>query len=420
MKAFSITPPPEPPDGSATPPGSKSHTIRALFAAAAADGISTLVAPLDSEDTRHARACLRQLGVVIEEDDKAWKVTGTGGRFESPRNPLDAGESGLTARFLMGMAPFVPGEFEIRGRGRLPDRPMGAILANLERRGAIVGKGHPWTIDATNADRSGAFSIDGSVSTQMVSALLMAAPLPGGRTKIAVENPAVSAEYVEVTLDVVRAFGAMVEEVDSGFEVEPGGYKATIYKVPVDASSAVYPACAAAMTGGRIEVLGDPGMHPDRVIFDILAQMGCDVEVTAKGRVVSGPDRLDAVALDMSGAPDAAVAVAVACAVASGPSRIEGLASLRHKESDRLAALETELVKLGAVVETDRDSIRIVPVVPAGARFATHNDHRIAMSLALLGLVTWGVVIEDPHVVDKTWPGFWKWLESTGAGITSI
>ncbi|MGF1617388.1 MAG: 3-phosphoshikimate 1-carboxyvinyltransferase [Acidimicrobiia bacterium] len=400
------------------PPGSKSHTIRALFAAAGATGVSALSGPLDSDDTQRARECLAALGAGFNETGGVWSVTGLGGGFGAPGGPLDAGESGLTARFLMALTPFIPAAVVIEGRGRLPERPMDALLDNLAGRGAEIGAGYPWRIDATAAGKAGRLLVDAATSSQMVSALMLAAPLADEPTELVVTNMDSSAQYVALTTEVMEAFGAQVDTTAAGYRIEGGGYAATTYEVPIDASSAVYPACAAALTGGVVEVLGDMGNHPDRRIVDVLVEMGCSAETTPDGMTVHGPARLVPIDVDMSSAPDAAVCLAIVCARAAGSSRISGLESLRHKESDRLSALHTELTRFGASIVTDSDSIEIAPGVAAPVEFEVYNDHRIAMSLALLGLVVGGVTVRNPEVVNKTWPGYWEWLASTGAVLT--
>jgi 3-phosphoshikimate 1-carboxyvinyltransferase len=402
----------------ARPPGSKSHTIRSLFAAGGAQGTSTLAGALDSEDTRRARECLSALGVAFEIDEDSWLVAGVDGDFAAPVEPLEVGESGLTARFLLALSPMIPAPLELRGQGRLPERPMEALFSNLERRGAKVLRPYPWRVDATRATRSGRFSVDASTSSQVVSALLLAAPLAPDPTTLVVENLTSSSRYVSLTTEVMRHFGAEVTATGDGYRVDSGGYKCSRYSVPVDASSAVYPACAAAVTGGTIEILGDPGQHPDRFILEVLAEMGCAISSTDGGLVVTGPASLSPVNVDMSEAPDAAVALAVVCARARGRSRISGLHSLRLKESDRLAALYAELSRFGSTVAIDHDSLEVEPGREVEVEFDSHNDHRIAMSLALLGLVAEGISVNNPDVVDKTWPGYWEWLGSTGAILT--
>lgn len=401
------------------PPGSKSHTIRALFAAAGAAGTSELSGVLVSDDTERSRDCLSALGAGFADSDGLLSVTGVAGAFEAPEVSLDAGESGLTSRFLMALSPFLPGPVVIEGKGRLPQRPMDALLENLEVRGARVGEGYPWRIDATGARKAGRLVVDAATSSQMVSALMLAAPIADEPTELIVTNMESSAQYVSLTIDVMRAFGARVENMAGGYRIAGGGYSSAPYEVPIDASSAVYPACAAALTGGVVEILGDMGRHPDRRIVEILVAMGCSAETTDHGVLVRGPDRLEPIDVDMSSAPDAAVCVAVVCARAAGASRITGLESLRHKESDRLEALHTELTRFGATVATDRDSIEIVPGPGRSAEFEVYNDHRIAMSLALLGLVVEGIAVKDRDAVNKTWPGYWEWLATTGAVVAN-
>jgi 3-phosphoshikimate 1-carboxyvinyltransferase len=400
------------------PPGSKSHTIRALFAAAGAAGVSTLSGALVSDDTERARDCLTALGAGFAEIDGHLSVTGPTGGFAAPGRALDAGESGLTSRFLMALAPFIPAPVVIEGKGRLPQRPMDALLDNLALRGAKIGQEYPWRIDATTARKAGRLIVDAATSSQMVSALMLAAPLAEEPTELVVMNMESSAQYVSLTTEVMGAFGARVETTGEGYRIEGGGYAPASYEVPIDASSAVYPACAAALTGGVVEIRGDMGKHPDRLMVEILVEMGCSAETTADGVVVRGPDRLEPIDVDMSSAPDAAVCLAVVCTRATGASRIRGLESLRHKESDRIEALKTELTKFGAGIVTERASIEVVPGPGRPTEFEVHNDHRIAMSLALLGLVVEeGVTVMDPDVVNKTWPAYWEWLATTGAII---
>jgi 3-phosphoshikimate 1-carboxyvinyltransferase len=380
--------------------------------------MSTLVGALDSEDTSRARDCLAAIGVGFEIEADKWLVTGVDGDFAAPKVPLDVGESGLTARFLLALSPWLPAQLELLGKGRLPERPMDALFDILEQRGATVVRSYPWRVDATDATRSGRFSVDASTTSQVVSALLLAAPLASDPTTLMVDSLHSSARYVSLTTDVMRRFGAEVVPTGDGYQVGGGGYQATRYLVPADASSAVYPACAAALTGGTIEILGDLGQHPDRKIFDVLEEMGCTVSSSEGGTAITGPASLSPVTVDMSAAPDAAVALAVICARAGGRSRISGLHSLRLKESDRLAALHSELTRFGSQVVVEGDSLEIAPGRELEVEFDSHNDHRIAMSLALLGLVAPGISVDDTDVVNKTWPTYWEWLGSTGAILT--
>lgn len=406
--------------GSAVVPGSKSHTIRALFAALAADGSSTLLGPLDSADTRAARAVIEKLGGRCEESPGVWAIAGTGGDFVEPEGPLSVGESGLTARHLVAFAALVPGRTVITAGGRLPVRPMRGVLDAVRGQGATSKPGYPWVIDGAGNIPGGAIQVDGSKSSQMVSAILMTAPLADFPTLLEPLGVASSGGYLTITVDVMRAFGGEVSVKEDGtFEIDNGGYRATTYSVPPDASAAVYPFVGAALTGHEVTVPGEIAGQPDSRVLDVLEQMGCRVTRTTAGTHVEGPEQLVGVDADLSHCPDGALGLAVAAVVASSPSRLGGLRSLRLKESDRLAALETELVRFGAVVTTGPDWIAIKPGKPRPTTFNTHNDHRIAMSLGLLGLLHDGIEIIDAHVVEKTWPEYWNWIASVGCLVTT-
>jgi 3-phosphoshikimate 1-carboxyvinyltransferase len=221
-----------------------------------------------------------------------------------------------------------------------------------------------------------------------------------------------SSGYLDTTLMVMEAFGAQVERTITGFEITPQGYTASDFPVEPDASSAVYPLVAAAITGGRVVVdgLALDSTQPDMSIVGHLEDMGCQISEVDNGLELVGPDQLDPVDADLSEAPDGALGLATACAFARGPSRLAGLHSLRYKESDRLEALSSELRKIGAQAEVEEDELVIVPGGLRGGLIDPHGDHRIAMSLALAGLRIEGVDVADPSVVNKTWPDFWSEL----------
>lgn len=398
-------------------PGSKSHTIRALFVAATARGQSQLYGPLDADDTVAARTALRALGGTIVEQASSWSVMGTNGRFTPSPAAVDVGESGLTARFTLALAAVVNGRTVVTGRGRLPDRPMSGVLDAIRAQGAEVGRSYPWTVIGRGWIPGGDVEVSAEESSQMVSAVLMTAPLARSETRLHRKGGDRSLGYLDISLDVMRHFGATVEVAESSFVVSPGGYESTTYEIPPDASTAVYPLVAAAVTGEQVTVPGRFGDQPDLRVLTALEQMGCQVDLTDAGIKLRGPEELAGISIDMADAPDSSIALAVACALADGPSRIEGLGSLRLKESDRLAALASELTRFGCRVDEGPTWLTIYPARPRPATFSSHNDHRIAMSLALLGLVQEGIGIEHPDAVNKTWPGFWNWVQSTGASV---
>lgn len=407
-------------DASVRPPGSKSQTIRALVISALAEGVSMLRAPLGADDTVAARDALRLFGVDIADSSDSWRVSGTGGRLRPPTIAVDAGASGLTARSIIALASLVDGITTVVGRDRLPERPMGGLVDALGALGieARSVEGHlPVTVDGTGALPGGSVSVDSRQTSQFASALLLIAPLADGALTVTPEGLEGSLRYLEVTIAMMREFGAVVDQVGKGYGVEPQGYTGKDILIEPDASAAVYPMVAAAITGGRvtIEGLGSESVQPDLGVALVLERMGCEVRETAQDTTVVGPiDGLQPIDIDLSGSPDGALAVAVAALFADGPSKLRGLGSLRHKESDRLAALATEVTRLGARAQIEDDVLQITPGALHPVRVQTYGDHRVAMSFALAGLRIPGVEIGDPEVVAKTWPGFWDML----TGIT--
>lgn len=405
-------------------PGSKSITNRALLLAALAEGESELDGGLESDDTVVMRAALESLGVPVDVSGSTWRVTGRGGRFQLPTRPIDCGNSGTTARFLTAALCLAPGPVVVDGNARMRERPISDLVTALRALGAgiefqgrtdcppvrVLGGGLP----------GGRARIDGRKSSQYVSAVLQAAPYAARDVELSfVDGVIVSRPYIDLTLDVMRTFGARVEwrgtAADERIRVEAGRrYLASRYVIEPDASSAAYPFCAAAIAGGRVTVSGVPrqSLQADFKILDLLERMGCKIEraghrVTVVGAGGSGAPRLRSLGeIDMNDFPDAVLAYAVVCLFADAPTTIRNVANLRIKETDRLAALETELRKLGAGATAGPDWLRIEPRPLHGAEIATYDDHRMAMSFALAGLRVPGVVILDPGCVSKTWPGY--------------
>jgi 3-phosphoshikimate 1-carboxyvinyltransferase len=277
----------------------------------------------------------------------------------------------------------------------------------------------PASIDGLGGLWGGEMTVDCSKSSQFATALLIAAPMTSEPTRLRVEGLEGSFGYLALTLQVMDAFGAEVSRTFTGFEVANSGYRPTDYVVEPDASSAVYPMVAAAITGGRVELEGltRDSEHPDLLVARRLGDMGCAISEEKQSLVVDAYGvTLKGIETDMSAAPDGALALVVACLFADGVSRINGLASLRFKESDRLSALSNVLSSLGGSVSIEDECLVIRPVTLAGATIDPHGDHRIAMSCALVGLRVDGVSVADPDVVDKTWPGYWEMLEKLASG----
>ncbi|MFP6641353.1 MAG: 3-phosphoshikimate 1-carboxyvinyltransferase [Myxococcota bacterium] len=407
-------------------PGSKSLTNRALLLSALAQGESQLTGALKSDDTDVMRAALTALGAHIEVSDSRWSVVGTGGVLALPEAPINARNSGTTARFLTAAATLAPGPVVVDGSARMQERPIVALAEALESLGApveILGQsGCPPVRIAGGGLPGGRGLVDGSQSSQYTSAILQAAPYAQKDVELTfVEGALVSRPYVDITLAIMRDFGADADwvEIDGneGLRVRASGpYQAREYGIEPDASSAAYPFCAAAVSGGSVRVEGIPPttLQADFRILDLLERMGCTVRQHAESielQAPAGPLR-SLGEVDMNDLPDAALVYAVVALFADGPTRIKNIWNLRIKETDRLAALETELRKLGARAEAQDDSLLIQPGPLHGAEIDTYDDHRMAMSFALAGLRVPDVVIRDPGCVSKTWPGYFEMFEA--------
>ena len=408
-------------DAAVRPPGSKSITNRALLIAALASGESVLRGALSSDDTEAMLECLRALGCGVDAAGDAWRVPGRAGRLRAPAAPLSTRNSGTTVRFLTAAASLAAGPVTLDGDARMRERPiadltdaLAALGAPAEARGAggcppvrVAGGGLP----------GGKAEIDGSRSSQVVSAVLLAAPYAERDVDLSLRSDAlVSRPYVDLTLEVMRRFGAEADWTPGGgLHVRAGRhYTGRVFEIEPDASAAAYPFCAAAIAGGRVRVNGIPSgsIQADLALLAILERMGCRVSRGPDfAEVCRGDGPLRGVDVDMNALPDAVLALSVVALFATGPTRIRNVANLRIKETDRLAALETELRKLGAEATAGADGLEIVPGPLRGARIETYGDHRMAMSFALAGLRVPGVAILDPGCVAKTWPEYFSMLE---------
>jgi 3-phosphoshikimate 1-carboxyvinyltransferase len=402
-------------------PGSKSITNRALLVAALASGESQLSGGLESDDTLAMIEGLSALGCEITLGEGRWRVQGRRGKLQRSAAAVHARSSGTTARFLTAAAALANGSVVIDGSPRMRERPIDDLtnaLAGLGLRVDVLGQnGCPPVRVHGGALPGGRAQIDARRSSQFVSAVLMAAPY--ARADVVLEfagGVLVSRPYVDLTLEVMRAFGAEAEWIGpAALRVRAGrGYRGREYAIEPDASAAVYPLCAAAITGGRARVQGIPAdsIQADIQVLGVLERMGCEVTRGPGFVQVRGPlGRLRPVTVDMNDMPDAALAIAVVALFAGGRTQLTNIENLRIKETDRLQALETELRKLGAAASASRDGIAIEPGRLHGAEIETYDDHRMAMSFALAGLRIPGVSIRDPACVRKTWPEYFEMLE---------
>jgi len=401
--------------GTIRPPGSKSITNRALVCAALADGKSVLTGALDSEDTRVMIDCLQQLGVAIDHDAAAGtiRVLGTAGRLPAHGADLYVANSGTTVRFLTAVVALASGTFRLDGTPRMRQRPIRDLLDALGQLGVDArteaDSGCPPVIVHAHGLPGGRATVAGSISSQFLSGLLMAGPCAAGPLELVVSGELVSRPYVEMTLAVMSAFGVSVEVEPLTRFVIPAGrpYRARRYQIEPDASAASYFFAAAAVTGGEVTVEGltQDSLQGDVAFCECLARMGCEVAYRANSITVIGRP-LHGIQLDMNAISDTVQTLAAVALFADGPTTITGVAHIRHKETDRLAALATELRKLGAKVHLRPDGLRIVPGDRRPAQIDTYDDHRMAMSLAVVGLGQAGVVIRDPACTAKTYPQF--------------
>jgi len=406
---LTITPLSAPLDASVRPPGSKSITNRAVLCAALAAGTSELSGVLFAEDTRAMMDGVAALGATVEAAPASSTVTVTGSdpRRSTAEVAVDARQSGTTSRFVLPAAALRPGRTVVDGSSQLRGRPFGPVLDGLRQVGAeieeIGGAGF-LPVAVRGPALGGSVQVSGHVSSQFLSGLLMAGPLMADGLAVELTSPLVSVPYAEMTVAVMRAFGA---EVD-GLTVRPGGYVATGYAVEPDASAASYFLGAAAVTGGRVTVrgLGTGSLQGDVAFVDVLERMGARVERSADQLTVTAGGPLRGIDIDMADISDTAQTLAMVAVFAETPTRVRGIGFIRKKETDRIAAVVTELRRAGIDAAEDEDGFTINPGVPRATRFATYDDHRMAMSLSLIGLRVPGVQIEDPGCVAKTYPGF--------------
>ena len=404
-------------DAQVRPPGSKSITNRALVCAALAAGTSTLQGALDSDDTRVMFDALGQLGIAAQFDSEraTLSVAGCAGRIPAERADLFVGNSGTTVRFLAAMLTIAQGEFHLSGTRRMHERPIGDLLEALRQWGTEAvsdqANGCPPLTIRSHGLRGGEATVRGDTSSQFLSGLLMAAPYAEQQAVLTVAGPLVSQPYVEMTLAVMEAFGVRVAREAAGRFRVPNDrpYAARTYDIEPDASAASYFFAAAAIAGGTITVRGlaRDSLQGDVRFVDVLARMGCQVDYAADAITVRGGP-LRGVSVDMNDISDTVQTLGAVALFAEGTTEIRGVGHIRHKETDRLAALSAELRKLGALVEQRGDGLAITPGPLRAARIATYDDHRMAMSLALVGLKVPGVTILDPGCTAKTYPRYWE------------
>lgn len=396
-------------------PPSKSYTNRALIVAALADGESLIQNPLFSDDTKYMSRALGQFGVIVDRGDNEFRTIGRNGKMRAPRDEVYVGNAGTAMRFLTTFAALADGETRLTGDDRMRERPIEDLLSCLRAMGVAADSVRhnlcpPIAIRGGSVP-GGSIKLAGDKSSQYLTSLLMCAPYFQKDTVIDIQGELTSKSYVDITLDIMRAFGVSVENDGyRRFRARAGqGYRPRTYRVEGDASSASYFLAAAAITGGEVAVTGlNPhSVQGDIGFVDVLERMGCAVEkssekITVRGNLLRGID------INMNTMPDTVQTLAVTALFARGETAISGIGNLKIKETDRIAALARELTRLGAEVETGDDFIRIKPGAYAAAEVETYNDHRMAMSFALAGLRIPGIKIKNPECVGKSFPDYFQ------------
>ncbi|CAK8719510.1 MAG: 3-phosphoshikimate 1-carboxyvinyltransferase [Candidatus Electrothrix sp. AX2] len=411
-------------DATVDVPGSKSLTQRALIAAALAQGESTLIGPLASDDTAYTIKALRQMGIAVDDSDpSSWVVQGSGGKIARPEEDIFLGNNGTATRFLTSVAALGQGRFRITGGDRMAERPIDPLIHALrgwqvQIQSEAANGCPPLSIDA-NGLAGGETILPEGKSSQYLSSLLLVAPYAANKANLKVEGEVFSKPYVKMTLAVMVDFGVWAEVAPAlnYFKIPQGVYQGTEYRIEGDASGASYFWAAAAVTGGKVNVANVPvpSLQGDAQLVPLLERMGCQVERCQGGITVLGSKQLRGIEVDMGNMPDVAPTLAVVAAFAQGTTVINNIAHLRIKECDRLAVMVKELRKMGADVEEEDDRMIIHGQAGGtnlhGADIATYEDHRIAMCFAVAGLQVAGVKVHGEDCVAKSFPDFWERFE---------
>lgn len=410
-------------NGSVTLPGSKSLSNRILLLAALAKGTTVVENLLDSDDIRHMLGALKQLGVQVSlNDDKTVAtVQGVGGQFLTPAEPLFLGNAGTAYRPLTAVLAAVKGDYELVGEPRMEERPIGHLVDALQALGGDVSylknKDYPPLKIVGGQINGGDVEIDGSISSQFLTALLMAAPLFNGDTNITIKGTLVSKPYIDITLDVMARFGIVVTHDDyKTFTVKGAQQYQAVERIMVegDASSASYFVAAAAIAGGEIEIkgVGAKSVQGDIGFAKVMEQVGAKIDWYDE-RLVVRKGELKGVDIDANAIPDAAMTLATVALFADGPTAIRNIYNWRVKETDRLHAMATELRKVGAEVVEGEDFIEITPPKQFNdVAIDTYDDHRIAMCFAMVAVGGKPITINDPKCTYKTFPTFFNVLAS--------
>lgn len=404
--------------GSITLPGSKSISNRTLLLAALADGVTEIRDLLASDDTSRMLEALQALGVKLENfAENSWRVIGCNGNFPNKSTDLFLGNAGTAFRPLTAALAFANGDYKLSGVPRMHERPIGDLVDALRQAGAQIeylqNDGFPpLKISPATSNLNSAIKIRGDVSSQFLTALLMALPLAKQKATIEVVGELISKPYIEITLNLMAKFGIQVERNGwQSFTIPANSsyHSPSQIFVEGDASSASYFLAAGAIAGNiTVEGLGEHSIQGDVRFAEALALMGGHISYGENHITASKAEKIKAIDLDCNHIPDAAMTLAILALFADGTTTLRNIASWRVKETDRIAAMATELRKVGAIVEEGADYIKVTPpaqLIP-NAVIDTYDDHRMAMCFSLVSLGNVPIVINDPNCVAKTFPNY--------------
>lgn len=424
MKQLTVTPLQQPITAEITLPGCIGYTIRALNIAAMTKGSASINNPLKSDDTSHMFNALKTLGIAVEEKENAFIVHGDISDVVEKEYQIDIGLSGRTARSILGLLTIVPGTKIVTCQEPFKKRPIGDLVDGLKQLGAKIeyleNDGQLPVKIFTSSIKTNTAKMTGNLSSQYFSSLMMIAPVVGGLT-IDVIGEQSSKPFIDMTIAIMKDFGVTVENKNyKQYTIKPEQHYTNpkIYTVEPEATAASYFFAIAALTKSTIRILHlDPHSAQGDIIFaDVLEKMGCLVKKNEQEKwiEVTGTEILNGIEVDMNATPDLVPTLAVVAAFAKGKTTITDIAHVRLKESDRIAAPQTELAKMGIKTEANEDTFTIFGGEPKAAIIDTYHDHRIAMSFAAAGSIISGMKINNPAVVTKSFPDFWEKLTTLG------
>ena len=409
-------------EGKVSPPPSKSHTHRAIIMSALSEGRCEVSSPLISFDTRATMDAVRAMGAVVTEREGS--VTVECESLHAPDRTIDVMNSGTTMRLMTGISSLFSEKVVLTGDSSIQKRPMGPLLDSLSAAGVeCSSNGGKPPVEVRGPITGSELVIDGGVSSQFVSSLIMSSPLTGRPTDVRITGHLVSKPYIDITTSMMGKFGVEVTEEGNVFHAEPQHYRPTDYRVPADFSSSAFPLVAGGIAG-RVTARGMDMSDPqgDRKIINVLKEAGCDVEVSGDEVTCSNTGRLEGAEIDMGDIPDLFPVVAVLLSTAKGRSRLYGAPHLRFKESDRIALTENMLRTLGADIRGTEDGCVIEGVERLhGGRIEHNGDHRMMMAAAVASLVSDGPVsMENDACWNVSYPGFPEQMRSIGMDIEGL